>query len=97
MQISIPTNDDIRSAVREELAAFFTSNLFPLQPPTDDIGGIEMAAEITGKAITTIYYLTSKNRIPHFKRGKQLYFSRKDLLDWIRSGSRQTMPEKAAA
>lgn len=55
----------------------------------DEIGkGAEYAAQITGKAIPTIYGLVSKRLIPHSKRGGDLYFSKKDLLAWIQEGKR---------
>jgi len=31
--------------------------------------------------------------IPHSKMGKRLYFSQKDLLEWIESGKRKTRSE----
>jgi predicted DNA-binding transcriptional regulator AlpA len=97
MQLSIPTTDEIRSAVRDELAAFFS--LYHLQPQveTDEIGGVELAMQITGKAKPTIYDLVHKRQIPHSKRGKQLYFSKRELLDWISSGKRKTVAEIQSA
>jgi predicted DNA-binding transcriptional regulator AlpA len=93
MQLTIPTTDEIRVAVRDELATFFS--LYQLQPTTeaDEIGGVELAMEITGKAKPTIYSLCSERKIPHSKRGKQLYFSRRELLDWIQAGKRKTASE----
>jgi excisionase family DNA binding protein len=98
MQFTIPTTDEIRSAIRDELAVFFSSYQIQPQPETDEIGGVEMAMQITGKAKPTIYDLVHKRQIPHSKRGKQLYFSRRELLEWIRSGRRKTATEiKSAA
>ena len=98
MQLNIPTTDDIRAAVRDELAAFFST--FPLQQKIDleEIGkGAEYAAKITGKAVPTIYDLVHKRLIPHSKRGKDLYFSKTDLLAWIKAGKRKTASEIQAA
>lgn len=95
MQLTIPTTDEIRAAVREELAAFFVSNN-PPDEPSDEIGGVEFASRITGKAVPTIYSLVSRRGIPHSKRGKQLYFSRRELLAWIASGRRPTQNEQLA-
>ena len=97
MQLTIPTTDEIRSAVRDELAAFFS--LYRLQPQTetDEIGGVELATRITGKAKPTIYDLAHKRQIPHSKKGKQLYFSKRELLEWIHSGRRKTAAEIQSA
>lgn len=98
MQISIPipTSEDIRAAVREELAAFFASNPFTQKPQEDDgdqMGGVDLAVAVTGKKPSTIYTLCSKRLIPHSKRGKQLYFSKRALLNWIQEGRRKTKAE----
>lgn len=93
MQLTIPTTDEIRAVVQQELTAFFASKQFQSQPEEDEIGDIAFASKITGKAVPTIYDLVSKRKIPHSKQGKKLYFSKKDLLDWIQSGRRKTVAE----
>ena len=97
MQITIPINDEIRAAVHEALADFFLSYQPQLQTEIDEIGGVELAMKITGKARPTIYSLCSERKIPHSKRGKQLYFSKRELLDWISSGKRKTAAEIKSA
>jgi len=95
MQLTIPTTDEIRAAVRDELATFFSSHQFQPQPEPDEIGGIDLAVKITGKAKPTIYCLVHERKIPHSKQGKQLYFSRKELTDWLKAGKRKTQAELA--
>jgi len=58
------------------------------QNPVPDIGGLEVALEVTGLEKQTIYGHTSKKTIPYDKRGGKLYFSREALLQWIKSGRR---------
>jgi predicted DNA-binding transcriptional regulator AlpA len=91
-QLSIP---EVKQLFREELQQFFAEQK-PTQQ-TDEIGGIDLAVEITGKAKPTIYNLVSERKIPHSKRGKQLYFSKRELLDWISSGKRKTAAEIQSA
>lgn len=94
MQLTIPTTEDIRAAVRDELAAFFSTFQIQTKTETDEIGkGAEFASKVTGKAVPTIYDLVHKRLIPHSKQGKDLYFSRKELLEWIHSGKRKTASE----
>lgn len=94
MQITIP-NDDIRAAVRDELNAFFSTFQFQPKPDADEIGkGAGFAAKITGKAVSTIYDLCHKRLIPHSKQGKDLYFSRAELIKWMTAdGKRRTVSE----
>lgn len=87
---------DITQAIRNELETFLTENhIGQLQPETDQIGGIELAIEITGLAKPTIYGLVSMRKIPHSKKGKRLYFSRRELLEWLSAGKRKTQAEIA--
>jgi predicted DNA-binding transcriptional regulator AlpA len=74
---------------------FAEAQISVVQPEPDEIGGIELAVKITGKAKPTIYGLVHSRSIPHSKQGKRLYFSRKELLDWLKSGKRQTHSELA--
>ena len=95
-QFIIPTKDDIRAAVRDELTSFFSSHHFQPQTEIDEIGGIDLAVQITGLAKPTIYALVSDLKIPHSKpSGKKLYFSRLELLNWLKAGKRKTSAELA--
>lgn len=88
------TESDLRTAIRGELEAFFAEHaLNASQPEQDQIGGIDLACEVTGLARPTIYGLVSQSKIPHMKRGKLLYFSRQELTDWIRTGKRKTIAD----
>jgi excisionase family DNA binding protein len=87
-QLSVP---EVRQLFRQELESFFAKHtLNASHSETDQIGGIALACEITGLARPTIYGLVAQSKIPNMKRGKLLYFSRKELTDWIRQGRRKT-------
>jgi hypothetical protein len=58
--------------------------------PAEEIGGIELAQEITRLSKARIYALVSAGQIPNSKRGNKLYFSRTDLLAWVSQGKRGT-------
>lgn len=53
------------------------------QASLPEIGGINMAREITGLSKSTIYNLSSAHRIPCYKQAKRLYFKRSELLNWL--------------
>jgi len=88
------TIDDITQAIRNELRAYFAD--IEETEREDEIGGIELAISVTGLAKPTIYGLVSERKIPHSKRGKKLYFSRRELLEWLANGKRKTQDEIAA-
>ena len=87
------TIDDITKAIRNELRGYFEQQ--EEKEREDEIGGIELAIELTGLAKPTIYGLVSERKIPHSKRGKKLYFSRQELLVWLTNGKRKTRDEIA--
>src|SRR5690606_14996754 len=56
--------------------------------PTDEIGGLELAVEITGLARRTLYKKTMRREIPHRRTGGRLYFRRSELEAWLDGGRR---------
>lgn len=60
---------------------------------SDQVLNIEQTAEILDLKVPTIYGLVSRSAIPCFKKGKRLYFSKKDLSNWISSGRKKTLEE----
>ena len=65
------------------------------EKPADEIGGLDMAVEITGLARRTLYKKTHRREIPHRRVGGRLYFSRVELLRWIEAGRRPMASEIA--
>jgi hypothetical protein len=57
-------------------------------PAMPEIGGLELAQDITKLSKARIYALVSARALPHSKRGNKLYFSRAELLAWVAAGSR---------
>lgn len=56
--------------------------------PVTEVGGIELAQQITRLSKPRIYALVSARELPHYKRGGRLTFSRAELLDWMTAGKR---------
>jgi excisionase family DNA binding protein len=48
---------------------------------------IQDVADLMGCSVKHIYNLTSRNEIPHIKKGKFLFFIPKDILNWIQEGN----------
>ena len=49
---------------------------------------IDEAVAFTGYSKSAIHSATSKDAIPHFKRGNKLFFFKDELVEWLRSDSR---------
>ncbi|AMR27699.1 hypothetical protein A0257_11725 [Hymenobacter psoromatis] len=56
--------------------------------PAPEVGGIELAQQITRLSKPRLYALVSARGIPHSKRGNKLYFNRAELLAWVAAGQR---------
>lgn len=52
----------------------------------DDFLTIQQAAEFLKLSVPTIYSKVSKRQLPFMKRGKRLYFSLKELSDYLNGG-----------
>lgn len=58
--------------------------------------GIDAAASILNLSRSTVYALTSRRKVPHYKRGGKLYFLRSELLAWLMDGKREVIDSRAA-
>ena len=66
------------------------------QPPTEQPEQyltIQEAAEFMSLSVPTIYSKVSRCELPVMKRGKRLYFSLKELTEYLRNGKKKTFAE----
>lgn len=95
---TLPPNIKIEVS-KADLEAFAQALLASQQPsdqqsaPAKQILNIEEAAALTGLARQTLYGLTSRREIPHFKRGKALRFKYDELQAWLLANRRKTVEE----
>lgn len=61
--------------------------------PHQDLLNIQQASELVTLAIPTLYSKVSLKEIPFSKKGKRLYFSRSELLEWVNSGRKETIAD----
>lgn len=63
------------------------------QKEPDQLLTIQQAGELLNLSVPTLYSKVQRAEIPVCKQGKRLYFSKQDLLVWIKSGRRKTIEE----
>jgi len=63
------------------------------QSHEDQILTIQKAAELINLSVSTIYGLVQRRAIPVSKQGKRLYFSKDELINWIKQGRKKTAHE----
>lgn len=68
------------------------------QPESDLLFTIQQTSEYTKLSVPTLYGYVSRNEIPFSKRpnSKRLWFSKKELTEWLLQGRRKTIEEIAA-
>lgn len=72
---------EIRSIIKEEFA-----QLNAERSPEKENLTIQEASQLTRLAVATIYIKCSQKTIPHYKKGKFLYFKKSELENWIDQG-----------
>lgn len=72
----------------------------PVKPdpsnPIDDLLTIEQAAVFLHLTKPTLYSKVSKGEVPFMKRSKRLYFSRIELMEYVKGGKQRTIEEVQA-
>jgi len=63
------------------------------QPESEQLLTIQQAGELLNLSVPTLYGYTQRAEIPVCKRGKRLYFSKQNLLEWIKQGRKKTVEE----
>lgn len=64
----------------------------PTTPP-EQLLTIQEAAEFLNLSVPTMYSKVSKNELPVMKRSKRLYFSRTELMNYIKEGRKKSNAE----
>jgi predicted DNA-binding transcriptional regulator AlpA len=77
----------IASTVRAELSKISIPAAAPI---TDEIFDIKQAAQFLGLSVATLYTL---HGLPSMKKGKRLYYSKTELITWLKSGRKKTSAE----
>jgi excisionase family DNA binding protein len=81
----------------EELASLIDRSvkkaLNQLEKPEEALLTIEQAAELLHLTKPTLYSKVSKGEIPFMKGSKRLYFSREELINYIKEGKSMTHNE----
>lgn len=60
------------------------------QKEAEELLTAKQAAALLNIALPTLYGYTSRMEIPVSKKGKRLYFSKKELLEWVKEGRQKT-------
>ncbi len=82
----------IQSSVRKVLKETTSQTVEP-NNQTEQLLTIQEAAEFLNLTVPTMYSKVSKREIPCMKRSKRLYFSRTELLNYLKDGRKKSIAE----
>jgi len=66
------------------------------QPETDELLTVQDTAKFLSLSVPTIYSLISRGELPVMKRSKRCYFSKVELINYLRQGRKRTLAETAS-
>jgi len=92
-QIFLATKQDLEQLIDSAVGKAMTKINCGNGKQVLDIMNVEQASDFLNLAMATIYDKTSKNLIPHKKKGAKLYFIRTELEQWILDGNVKTADE----
>ena len=84
------------SSISERVTANILKAVRNEQPTTnqpEQLLTIQEAAEFLSLTVPTMYSKVSKGELPVMKRSKRLYFSRTELLEYIKDGRKKSNAE----
>lgn len=65
------------------------------QKDTDELLTVQDAAKFLSLSVPTVYGLISKKELPVMKRSKRCYFSKVELINYLKQGRQKTYEEIA--
>lgn len=68
-----------------EVKVLLNAATMPQTIPSDLLS-IQQASELLNLSVPTIYSKVSRKELPYSKRGKKLYFSREELVEFVKKG-----------
>jgi len=93
--ISLPI-EDLQTVIIDCVNSCLRNNKQESKAPTnqpEQLLTIEEAAEFLSLTVPTMYSKVSKGELPVMKRSKRLYFSRTELLEYLKDGRKKSNAE----
>lgn len=63
------------------------------QSETDELLTVQDTAKFLSLSVSTVYALISKGELPVMKRSKRCYFSKVELINYLKQGRKKTIAE----
>jgi len=63
---------------------------------TEQLLTIQQASQFLNLSVPTLYGYVHRSEIPYMKKSKRLYFSKKELFEFVKAGRKKTVSEITA-
>lgn len=90
------TPAELETLIETSLRKILSSQIQKPQLDPDQLLTVQQAAEFLTLSVPTIYGLISKGEVPCMKRGKRVYFSKVELINYLKQGRKKTLAETAS-
>lgn len=87
------TPPELKELIESSLRQILNSIERTPSQEADEILNVPGAADFLKIEVATIYSKTSRGELPVMKRGKRLYFSKAELIDYLKTGRKKTNKE----
>lgn len=98
MEITFEQLPKVVTSIQEtvnDIRRLLTEKKSDLQPPPDELLTVQDAAKFLSLSVATIYGLIHKGELPVMKRSKRCYFSKVELINYLKDGRVKTLAETA--
>lgn len=85
--------DEFQKRLDESVLKAIKSVMQEKEKPAKEIMTVKEVAEFLNKKESTIYSYTHFKKIPHYKKGKSLFFKRSEIEKWRDNGKQLTQEE----
>jgi len=65
----------------------------PATETTNELLNVSEAAKFLSLAVPTVYSMVNRGELPYMKKTKRIYFSKSELLEYLKTGRKSTNKE----
>jgi len=93
VRVVVTSQEDLQSFIDSAVRRAVQGLQAPAKEPEEELLNFDHACDFLGIAKSTGYQRVNRGEIPHFKKGRRLYFRKSELVKYIESGRRKTRKE----
>ena len=86
---------ELESLIENSLKKILSGLKPQTEPEADELLTVQDAAKLLSLTVPTVYGLIHKGELPVMKRSKRCYFSKVDLINYLKQGRKKTIAETA--